>query len=312
MGLLLAGCGEPVVSALAPAGEAAADIAWITWAMLSGAAFFTLLMTALGLHAVYRRADRPMRVSAFSVLIWGGLALPLSVTLLLLVYGIPTGHSMLPLGQPDLEVRVTGHQWWWQFEHADADGRPLYTANELHLPVDRTVDIHITSADVIHAFWVPVLGGKLDAIPGSVNTLRLRPTRVGVYRGQCAEFCGAQHARMAFEVHVHEPEDFERYLEALAHQDRTHVGTAEDRQVFAVYCAICHSTTPQVDRFGPNLARISERGWLGAGAVMNDADNLRRWIALHQALKPGNRMPDHSNLDAEDVEALARYLEAVP
>ena len=310
--MLLAGCGEASVSALMPAGEAAADIAWITWAMVIGTGFFTVLMTALGLHAVYRRADTPIRVSSRSVLIWGGLALPLSVTLLLLAYGIPTGHSMLAIGDADIEIRVTGHQWWWQIEHVDAEGQPLYTANELHLPVGRSADIHITSADVIHAFWVPVLGGKLDAIPGSVNTLRLKPTRVGVYRGQCAEFCGAQHAHMAFEVHVHEAEDFAAFMASLARQDRTDLGTPRQRNTFDLHCAQCHSTSPREDRQGPNLARLSERSWLGAGTVMNEPDQLRRWIALHQALKPGNRMPDHADLDAEVVEALARYLEATP
>jgi cytochrome c oxidase subunit II len=295
-----------------PGGQAAADIAWITWSMLIGTVFFTLLMTALGLHAVYRRSDRPIRISSRGMLVWGGLALPVAVTLVLLVYGIPTGYSMLSIGEADLEIRVTGHQWWWQIEHDDGTGQSLYTANELHLPVGQPADIHITSADVIHAFWVPALGGKLDVIPGRVNTIRLHPTQVGVYRGHCAEFCGTQHAHMAFEVHVHEPEDFDAFRATLARQDRTRSGAPEEREAFDRHCAQCHSTSPREDGVGPNLARVSERGWLGAGAARNDRDNLRRWIASHQTLKPGSRTPDHSNLDAEVVDALARYLEATP
>ncbi len=300
------------MSTLVPAGQAARDVAWITWAMVIGSGFFTLLMTALGLHAVYRRSDRPMRMSSRGMLIGGGLVLPLAVSGVLLAFGVPTGYSMLSIGEADIEIRVTGHQWWWQIEHADAEGQSLYTANELHLPVGQRADIHITSADVIHAFWVPVLGGKLDAVPGSVNTIRLQPTRVGVYRGQCAEFCGAQHARMGFEVHVHESEDFEAFRAALARQDRTLAGTPQQRQAFAEHCAQCHSTSPREDRLGPNLARLSERGWLGAGTLRNDADNLRRWLATHQTLKPDNRMPDHASLDADVLEALARFLEAAP
>jgi len=208
----LTGC-DGAMSTLAPAGQAATDIAWITWVMISGTLFFMLLMSALWLQAVYRPSERTQKLNGRSVLIYGGLVMPLVVITLLLIYGVRTGHSMLPLGQPDMEVRVTAHQWFWEFEYEAADGRTLTLIDELHLPVNQRVDVHVSTADVIHSFWVPSLGGKIDAIPGRVNTIRLQPTRGGQFRGQCAEFCGVLHAHMAFEVTVHEAGDFQAWFE---------------------------------------------------------------------------------------------------
>ncbi|TVQ41695.1 MAG: cytochrome c oxidase subunit II [Wenzhouxiangella sp.] len=211
--ILTASACQGPVSALDPAGQGAADIAWITWVMIAGTLFFMALMTGLWLHAVYRRSDRPLKLSNTTVLVGGGLVLPLVVITLLLVYGIRSGHSMLPIGAPDLEIRVTAYQWFWEFEYSDDQGRSLTLVDELHLPLGQRIDFHIDTADVIHSFWIPALGGKMDAIPGRTNTLRLVPTRAGQFGGQCAEFCGARHAHMHFAVTVHEPEDFQRWLD---------------------------------------------------------------------------------------------------
>ncbi len=202
------------MSTLAPAGQAATDIAWITWVMLAGAVLLMALMSALWLHASHPARAEPLRWSDQRILIGGGLILPLSVIVLLLIYGVRSGQSMLPVDAPDLQVRAIGHQWWWQFEYTGPDGRVVRLANELHLPVDVRVDVLIESVDVIHSFWVPALGGKLDAIPGRTNTLRLMPTRPGRYQGQCAEFCGAGHAHMRFEVTVHEAGAYANWLAA--------------------------------------------------------------------------------------------------
>lgn len=209
-GCILVGC-DGAMSTLAPAGQAAADISWIAWVMLAGTVLLMVLMSALWLHATHRRAA-PLRWPEKRILIGGGLLLPLTVIVMLLIYGVRSGQSMLPVGTPDLVVRATGHQWWWQFQYSGPDGQVVQIANELHLPVDARVDVLVESADVIHSFWVPSLGGKLDAIPGRVNTLRLLPTRTGRYGGQCAEFCGTQHAHMRFEVTVHEAGGFANWL----------------------------------------------------------------------------------------------------
>lgn len=208
----LSGCAGSM-SALDPAGQAASEIAWITWVMIIGTLVLMALMSLLWLHAVYRRGQQPVAgLSNQKVLIGGGLILPLVVITLLLVYGVRTGHSMLAIGQPDLEVRVMAYQWFWEFEYTDEHGRSVTLVDELHLPVNQRIDFQIETADVIHAFWIPSLGGKVDAIPGRVNTLRLVPTRTGQFGGQCAEFCGARHAHMRFEVTVHERDDFEQWL----------------------------------------------------------------------------------------------------
>jgi cytochrome c oxidase subunit II len=208
-----AGC-SGAMSTLDPAGQGAADVARIGWIMMIGTLVFMALMSGLWLHAVYRRDRDPLQWPAGKILVGGGIVLPLVVIVLLLVYGIRSGQSMLPLGATDLQVRATGHQWWWQFEYLDENGPFAETVDELHLPVDARVDIHVQTSDVIHSFWVPSLGGKVDAIPGRTNTLRLQPTRVGTLQGQCAEFCGALHALMRFDVIVHDADDFAAWLVA--------------------------------------------------------------------------------------------------
>ncbi len=210
-------------------GRAAADIAWITWVMLAGTGVFMVAMTVLGLHAALRRSRGPVGPSGRSIILWGGIAVPLAVTIMLLIYGVRAGHSMLPIGPAELEVRVTAHQWWWHFEYLRPGEESLYTIDELHLPVDRAVNIHVTSVDVIHSFWVPNLAGKIDALPGRVNTIRLHPERVGRMRGHCAEFCGAQHTHMDFTVEVHETDDFQTHLQSLAGANSELQGTS-DRQ----------------------------------------------------------------------------------
>ncbi len=297
------------MSALAPAGEAASEIARITWIMIAATLLLMVVMSALGLHAVYRRSDGPVGPSPLAVILAGGVIVPTVVLLALLIFGVRSGDGMLPVGEAAVEVRVTAHQWWWQFEYRDAEGQSIFTANELHLPVGEAVDIVVESEDVIHSFWVPALGGKIDAIPGRANRIRLRPTETGQFRGQCAEFCGAQHARMAFDVQVHAVDDFHDLIADMGGLDRSNAGPTAGREAFEQHCMECHSRYTARDHEGPNLARLPERRWLGAGTVSNTSGNLREWIAGHQALKPGNRMPDHSALDDDTVEALARYLE---
>ncbi len=223
---MLSGC-SGAMSTLDTAGRGAADIAWITWIMICGTLLFMALMSGLWLHAVHRRSTTPLHWPEKNILIGGGVILPLMVLVLLLIYGVRSGESMLPAGAADLEVRAIGHQWWWEFEYADADGGTVTTANELHLPVNALVDVHVETTDVIHSFWVPALGGKLDAIPGRTNTLRLQPTRTGRFQGQCAEFCGALHAHMSFEVTIHEADAFSAWLTGATDAADGDVGGSE-------------------------------------------------------------------------------------
>ncbi|MBS3803823.1 MAG: cytochrome c oxidase subunit II [Oleiphilaceae bacterium] len=178
---------------------------------------------ALWLYALYRDPgsanDKENRKIHRRWIVGGGLVLPLSAISVLLFFGIPIGHKMLPLPLADEEavrIEVIGHQWWWEVNYPDTN---ISLRDTLHMPAGVPVDLHVTSADVIHSFWVPRLGGKIDMIPGHTNVLRLRADKPGTYRGLCAEFCGLVHAGMVFTVEAHDREGFEKWLQEAQDDD---------------------------------------------------------------------------------------------
>ncbi|RYF39418.1 MAG: cytochrome c oxidase subunit II, partial [Comamonadaceae bacterium] len=212
----------PLQSVLSPAGEAAATIATMSWVLIMGSAvIFTGVMLLLA-WAVWRRrpatAGGESAVHARRWIIGGGVVFPLVVLLALMAYTSWRTPGWLEKPPPGaLIVSVTGHLWWWDVRYRDpATGAEVTLANELRLPVGRTAWIGLNSADVIHSFWVPALAGKIDMVPGRVNHLLVKPTVAGTWRGQCAEFCGEQHARMALHVVAEAPEAFDRWLAAQA------------------------------------------------------------------------------------------------
>lgn len=200
---------------LAPASANARSAAGLWWGMFI---WFTAVLAgvvALWLYAMKRPPDSSPDsregIHPRRWLIWGGLVLPITSMAVILAFGIPAGHRMLPLSLEDgevLRVNVTAHQWWWEVSYPESGIRLV---DELHIPAQTPVDVHLTSADVIHSFWVPRLGGKLDMLPGRTNVLRLNADAPGAYRGQCAEFCGTGHAHMKFTVIAHSPDDFRRW-----------------------------------------------------------------------------------------------------
>jgi cytochrome c oxidase subunit 2 len=211
-------------------------------------------------------------------------------------------------GEPAVMVRVTGHQWWWRIQYHDpASGRWIETANELHLPRDMTTRVSLGAADVIHSFWVPNVAGKLDMIPGRRNSIDLTPRRDGWFRGQCAEFCGTQHAHMAFDVKVESAAAFRAWLAAQA----APAGARGERgaQVFATSCAACHVVrgTGAAGRAGPDLTHVAARRSIAAGTLTMTRGNLQGWITQPQALKPGTSMPAVP-LTPADANAVADYL----
>lgn len=214
--LCLTGCDGPQ-STLQPAGDAARVTAALWWGMFGVSVLVTAGVTLLWLYALHARRETPdaaqQRRAQRWLMMGGGVALPVIAIVVLLGFGIPAGHGMLPWPddeRPPLRIEVTGHQWWWQVHYPEAG---VTAVNQLHLPVDRPVDLHVRSADVIHAFWVPRLGGKIDAIPGRTNVLRLRATETGTMRAQCAEFCGLRHAHMTMTVQVLPAPAFDQWLE---------------------------------------------------------------------------------------------------
>jgi cytochrome c oxidase subunit II len=220
--LQLPGCGGPY-SMLDPAGPTATSAALLWWGMFI---FFTLVMLvviSLWLYAMYRDPGSPREQDSRRLhnrlLVGGGLVLPLASITVLLAFGIPAGHKMLPMPPADgtvMRVDVRAHQWWWETTYP---GTGVRLTDEVHMPAGVPVNVHLSSDDVIHSFWVPRLAGKLDVIPGHENVLRLQADSPGIYRGQCAEFCGRGHAHMQFTVHVHTQEDFEAWLKAAQQHD---------------------------------------------------------------------------------------------
>jgi cytochrome c oxidase subunit 2 len=212
-----------------------------------------------------------------------------------------------------LEVRVTGHQWWWRIQYRDpASGGWIETANELHLPADRTARISLGSADVIHSFWVPNVAGKMDVIPGRTNIIDVTPHRVGWFRGQCAEYCGVQHAHMAFDVKVDAPAEFAAWLAAQAQPAAASTDPVIARGQAVVSggaCAECHVVrgTTATGRAGPDLTHVGARRSVAAGTMPMSRGALQGWIAQPQALKPGTLMPAIA-LAPADADAVSRYL----
>jgi cytochrome c oxidase subunit II len=202
---VVSGCAGPL-STLAPAGESAQAIATLWWVMLAGAVVIFLGVVGAALTPLLHR--RPSRLSARAMLIGGGLIFPGVVLMALLVAALLVGDRLSPRGEPGV-LRVDAHarQWAWTFDYPDQPGRPA-TEGVLHVPAGQPFEVHVRSQDVIHSFWAPRLGGKIDAIPGQVNVIRLQADAPGVYRGQCAEYCGSSHAMMDFVIQAHSPADY--------------------------------------------------------------------------------------------------------
>jgi len=208
---------------------------------------------------------------------------------------------------PAMRIAATGHQWWWEFSYGG-----VKTANELHIPADTPIDLDLTSADVIHSFWVPELGPKMDMLPGITNHLRLFARRAGSYEGQCSEFCGIEHAWMRIRVVVQTQSEFDAWL-GLQGKPRTTVETAAEKIFLANICVSCHTVrgTDAKGTAGPDLTHVGSRATIGAGVLENtDANivaNMRAWLADPQRYKPGALMPSVP-LSNADLDALAAYL----
>jgi cytochrome c oxidase subunit 2 len=246
-------------------------------------------------------------------------AVALSIVLLfvLLAGSVATDRALAHLVLRDaVHIELTGHQWWWSVRYDDADPSRIFsTANEMHIPVGRPVIVTLRSDDVIHSLWVPNLAGKKDLIPGRTATLTLRADRAGVYRAQCAEFCGFQHAWMALPVSAEAPAQYEAWAEQQRQPAKTPTDATALRgqQVFlGSTCVMCHAIagTDAGAQHAPDLTHLASRPTLAAGALPNDAQNLAGWIGNPHAHKPGVNMPGHA-FSKDDLQALVAYLETL-
>ncbi len=316
-GGLLAGC-TTSPSVFSAHGPDASRVALLTWLMFAIAAVVLLIISILILLA-FRRTRIPLEGgdlytndprSLRNVLLAGGL---LPIVVLMVVMGIAIRidqqGSDPPPGSDPPTIEVIGHQWWWEVHYTDQN---FDTANEIHIPVGTPVTLRLTAADVIHSFWVPQLHGKMDMIPGQTNTITLQADQPGLYRGQCAEFCGAQHANMAFYVIAQKPGDYEAWLaDQVKESVEPGVGSIEQQgqQAFlGSACTYCHTIrgTNASGKLGPDLTHIASRMTIGSGILPNTRGNLAGWIINSQGLKPENRMPP-MDLTSDQLQAMLDY-----
>lgn len=318
---LLAACEGPQ-STLDPAGAAADLIARLWWPTLLFATFVTLLVLSLLAVAVLRARRKQIALplnarQSRNLVIAGGIILPLAATIPFALSSFSIGRVIdAPLPDDAMTVEVIGKQWWWEVHYLDEAGeRIATTANEIHIPVGEPVRFLLKSDNVIHSFWVPNLQGKTDMMPGRTNVTSLTADEPGVYRGQCAEYCGTQHALMAFLLVAEEPEAFDAWLEgqrqpASAPQMQAQV---DGQEVFMqAGCAGCHAIrgTSASGEEGPDLTHLASRRTLAGATVPNRIGHLGGWISDPQHVKPGNKMPP-SELTPEELKSLLAYLESL-
>ena len=323
--------GRLVQSMLAPIGEQARDIDLIWRVMLGVCGLMYLLVLGFLAWALWRaRARRPdpaapplppapgvtaaeplleRSLAGWAALVTAGLVLLTTVSFLV-------DRSLAQVGADPLRITVTANQWWWDVQYAgQAPSESLRTANELHLPSGRPAVIELHANDVIHSFWAPALNGKTDLIPGRVNYIAVTPLRPGRYRGQCAEFCGLEHAKMAFDIVVEDPAAFEawRRSQVASAEDPVSVAAVQGKQVFVSRaCVMCHRIqgTDASATTGPDLTHLMSRPHIAAGALSNTRGELQAWIADPQGIKPGTAMP-RTGLSSSELSAVTAYLETL-
>jgi len=303
----------PLQSALHPAGPDAAIIAQLTWVLFGGGALIFVGVMVLAALSM-RRDARPVRPRRW--ILGAGFAFPVVVLSVLLVWSTLRSAELTPqTSRGATTVGVTAKMWWWEVRYHDpASGREVASANEIRIPVGKPVYIGLSSTDVIHSLWIPSLNGKMDAVPGRINGLTLQADKPGIYRGQCAEYCGEQHARMALHVVALPQQEYDRWLANEAQPARAPSSPLLERGRAAFLeqrCQSCHTIRGVAEgaRLGPDLTHVGGRTHIAAGTLRNHSGTLAGWIADPQAIKPGARMPAALDIDGETLRALAVYLE---
>ncbi|MGR3464219.1 cytochrome c oxidase subunit II [Limimaricola sp.] len=312
--LLLAGC-EGRQSVLVDGGADARILTDLFWVMLVGAVVLWVGMNGLFYWATRRNPAPHSQLAANWLVIIGGILFPTVTLGALLVYGLTLMPELRATGDGPV-IRVTGEQWWWRVEYEREDGTTVTTANEIRLPAGVRSTFLLDSKKVIHSFWVPSLGGKMDMFPGRVTEMTLGPERPGIYRGQCAEFCGESHAWMAFEAEVMAPEEFDAWLDAEA-APAVEPASPEASRGAALFlsqgCGACHAVrgTHAVGRVGPDLTHVGSRHSLAAGRLGTSTEDFAKWVANPGAWKPGAEMPAYDHLTDAQIGAIAAYLEGL-
>ncbi len=314
--VMLSGCNTQQ-SAFHPGGPHADRVETLSWVMFIGGGLIFLLVIVLTAIAMFVAPERRQWMTNRRFIIWLGIVFPVVTLTALLVYGFTVARHLVTPGSPALRIEVVGEMWWWRVHYLDAQGtQRLVSANEIRIPTGRPIEFVLKAEDVIHSFWVPSLAGKLDMIPGRTNVYRFAADRPGIYRGQCAEYCGDQHALMAFYVVAMEPNDFEAWYAAQAQPAAEPVVTQliQGKELFLQNgCGACHVVrgTRANGILGPDLTHVGSRLSIAAGTYPTNVGTLAGWISSSQHLKPGNLMPSFGNLQGEELRAIAAYLESL-
>ncbi|HZR22812.1 MAG TPA: cytochrome c oxidase subunit II [Vicinamibacterales bacterium] len=301
---------------LDPAGPQAAHISRLWWLMFWVAAAVFVSVLSFLLVALVKR-NRASTESSLTFGVATATAATVATLLVLLGATMFTQRSVASLGAASaVTIELTGHQFWWEVQYDDADpSRRVTTANEFHIPVGRPVVLKVTSRDVIHSFWAPNLTGKRDLMPGYTTAIWLQADRPDVFRAQCAEFCGKQHAHMALDIVAESEDAFEKWLDGQRKpsQEPTDDAQLHGRDVFMKrQCVLCHQIrgTSANGLVGPDLTHLATRGTLAAATLPNTAGHLGGWIVNAQAIKPGSQMPPNP-MTSDELQSLLAYLESL-
>jgi cytochrome c oxidase subunit 2 len=315
--LVVSGCAG-VQSALDPQGPRAAEIASLAWVLFAVCGLVLVIVIGATWISIRGAPGLRARMAREATVYAGGIVFPAVVLIGLLGASLMLmrGHMAASRESGPLTIEITGEQWWWRVAYRLSDERPVLSANELTIPTGQDIVLVLRSADVIHSFWVPALGGKVDMIPGRVTTLVLNADRPGLYRGQCAEYCGGPHALMALPVHAMPPSEFEAWLAAQrapAPAPPTALIASGQALFTSAGCGGCHTIrgTDSNGAIGPDLTHIGSRLSIGIDTLPMSTENLSQFITGGQHIKPGNRMPEFRIFSDEDLAALAAYLVAL-
>ncbi|MEO7010613.1 MAG: cytochrome c oxidase subunit II [Caldimonas sp.] len=320
----LGAAAEPAMSYLRTFGAAADPATRLGWGLGIVSIVVTVIIGTLLLAGMLHPRSRSADPAALAVrrdeggMAWLYIGVGISTVVVIgcVVWTLFTIAAVaMPAHASNLTLQVDASQWWWNVRYKSAESdRILTTANEIHIPVGQPVRVELTSHDVIHSFWVPQLGGKMDVIPGQTNVMWLQADKPGTYRGQCGEYCGAQHAHMAMLVVAESPQEFLVWTRAQLHEAAvpTTDPVRRGQQAFLANCAACHAVrgTEAGGILGPDLTHLMSRRTIAAGMLPNSPGNLAAWIADAPALKPGTRMPALT-LSGPDLAAVMTYLETL-
>jgi len=321
-----AGLASAQQNTLEPVGPAARHIASLSWFVYITFGVVAIIMWALILWVAIRRRGTLAEHEPIDAgggqewILTGGFLIPFVILAVIFILGLNTlaafpVHDNISHAMP--QVRVTGHQWWWEVDYlAGPVDQHVKSANEIHVPVGVPVDVELMAADVIHSFWVPQLHGKEDLIPGQPNLIRIQADQPGIYHGQCAEFCGEQHANMKLLVIAQPPAEYQSWLAGQRNEASEPVNGQEraGQEAFMTKpCALCHTIrgTAAQGSVGPDLTHLASRRGIAANMLINNEANLEAWVTHAQALKPGCRMPNVTQFNGNEARMLVHYLQSL-